>query len=184
MSKKRAVIFPGIGYHTDKPLLYYGRKLIEQYGYEIQCITFRDMPQKIRGNLAMMQQAAALGYEQTKAQLQQVDWKAWDEVLFVGKSIGTIMAAKYAAEHGIAARQIWYTPLEATYLFPGEDAIAFLGDADPWSDVNQVVQLSKENHIPMHLYEGCNHSLECEDVERNLAILQDVMRETKEYLAR
>ena len=24
---KLAVIFPGVGYHADKPLLYYGRKL-------------------------------------------------------------------------------------------------------------------------------------------------------------
>ena len=24
---KLAVIFPGIGYHTDKPLLYFGKKL-------------------------------------------------------------------------------------------------------------------------------------------------------------
>ena len=27
MENKLAVIFPGIGYHTDKPLLYYGKKL-------------------------------------------------------------------------------------------------------------------------------------------------------------
>lgn len=27
MEKKIAVLFPGIGYHTDKPLLYYSKKL-------------------------------------------------------------------------------------------------------------------------------------------------------------
>ena len=27
MENKLAVIFPGIGYHTDKPLLYYGKKI-------------------------------------------------------------------------------------------------------------------------------------------------------------
>ena len=32
---KLAVIFPGVGYHTDKPLLYYSKKLAFQNGYEI-----------------------------------------------------------------------------------------------------------------------------------------------------
>ena len=36
MSDKRlAIIFPGMGYHKDKPLLYYSRKLLEQMGYDV-----------------------------------------------------------------------------------------------------------------------------------------------------
>ena len=31
-NKKIAVVFPGVGYHADKPLLYYSRKLAAQYG--------------------------------------------------------------------------------------------------------------------------------------------------------
>ena len=31
---KVAVFFPGIGYHCDKPLLYYSRKLAQECGYE------------------------------------------------------------------------------------------------------------------------------------------------------
>ena len=31
---KIAVFFPGIGYHCDKPLLYYVRKLAQECGYE------------------------------------------------------------------------------------------------------------------------------------------------------
>ena len=31
---KLAVFFPGIGYHCDKPLLYYSRKLAQEWGYE------------------------------------------------------------------------------------------------------------------------------------------------------
>lgn len=33
--KKAAVLFPGIGYHTDKPLLYYSKKIAAELGYEI-----------------------------------------------------------------------------------------------------------------------------------------------------
>ena len=31
---KLAVFFPGIGYHTDKPLLYYSRKIAVELGYQ------------------------------------------------------------------------------------------------------------------------------------------------------
>lgn len=29
MGKKICVVFPGIGYHTDKPLLYYSKKIYD-----------------------------------------------------------------------------------------------------------------------------------------------------------
>ena len=31
---KLAIFFPGIGYHCDKPLLYYSRKLSQECGYK------------------------------------------------------------------------------------------------------------------------------------------------------
>ena len=41
--KKLAVIFPGIGYHTDKPLLYYSKKIARQHGYDIVELSFHDI---------------------------------------------------------------------------------------------------------------------------------------------
>ena len=39
-NKKIAVLFPGVGYHCDKPLLYYSRKLAIQKGYEVKSINY------------------------------------------------------------------------------------------------------------------------------------------------
>ena len=33
--KKLAIIFPGVGYHKDKPLLYYSSKLVKGLGYDV-----------------------------------------------------------------------------------------------------------------------------------------------------
>ena len=38
---KIAVFFPGIGYHCDKPLLYYARKLVQEYGNNSNASTFK-----------------------------------------------------------------------------------------------------------------------------------------------
>lgn len=181
--KKPAVIFPGIGYHNDKPLLYYAAKLAKQYGFTPVPVTYHDMPQKIRGNAEMMRTAAEIAFQQTEAQLQQIDWSACERILLIGKSIGTIACAKYAADHHLPAAQIWYTPLEATFSFSQTDScIAFLGDADPWSDVPSVKDAAARKQIPLHVYPACNHSLESDDVMQNLAVLRDVMEKTEQFI--
>ena len=35
MSEKLAVLFPGVGYHVDRPLLYHSAKLARERGYEV-----------------------------------------------------------------------------------------------------------------------------------------------------
>ena len=40
MGKKICVVFPGIGYHTDKPLLYYSKKYMMAHGYDIVDVTY------------------------------------------------------------------------------------------------------------------------------------------------
>ena len=57
-----------------------------------------------------------------------------------------------------------------------------IGTADPWSTTGEIIQLARKNRLPLHVYDDCNHSLECGDTERNLEILRDVMKKTKEFL--
>ena len=47
--KKLAVIFPGVGYHTDKPLLYYSKKLASRNGYEIVEVPYGKFPKGVKG---------------------------------------------------------------------------------------------------------------------------------------
>ena len=79
----------------------------------------------------------------------------------------------------IAGDHILYTPLAATYNFAPKHAAAFIGTADPWSDVPAVIRMSEAQDVPMHVYENANHSLETADTLHNLKILQDVMEKTK-----
>ena len=182
VEKRFAMVFPGIGYHRDKPLLYYAAKLAKQRGYEIIFIEYRDMPQKIRGNAEMMTIAAELAIAQSRDALQNIPINSATELLLIGKSIGTVAAAQFAAKCDANIRQVWYTPLEATFAIGSQcPCIAFLGEDDPWSDVEKVKQMAETLRIPMDTYSGCNHSLESGDVLRNLEILQDVMEKTAAF---
>ena len=64
---KAAVFFPGIGYHCDKPLLYYSRKLAQECGYEETiALSYTYDGGNIRGNEEKMQQAFESLYEQAE----------------------------------------------------------------------------------------------------------------------
>ena len=183
--RKIAVILPGIGYHRDKPLLYYSAKLAQAEGYTLLYISYQDMPQKIRGSAGMMRRAAELACQQTAEQLRDAGLSCNDDILLIGKSIGTIAAAQYAAAQALPARQIRYTPLQAAFSYPVSPAgscIAFLGEADPWSDTGLLRQEAEMQHIPLYLYQGCNHSLECDDILRNIDNLCEVMQLTADFI--
>ena len=185
--KKLAIFFPGIGYHVDKPLLYYSRKLAGEAGYEQIALKYDYHAGNIRGNKEKMEEAFHALYAQAEAQLADVDFTAYAEVLFVSKSVGTIIASAYAQkleDAGTTAElcHILYTPLEATYTFAPKHAVAFIGTADPWSDVPAVIRMSEAQGVPMHVYENANHSLETCDTMQNLKILQDVMEKTYGFL--
>ena len=50
----------------------------------------------LRGNTAEMEKAFNSLYEQAEKQLNGVEFNQYDEILFVSKSIGTVIAAAYA----------------------------------------------------------------------------------------
>ncbi len=81
--RKLAVLFPGIGYHCDKPLLYYAGKLAAAHGYEIIRISYHDLPGRIMGNDEKKRAAALLALEQAREQLADVDWQAYEDIVFI-----------------------------------------------------------------------------------------------------
>ena len=181
---KLVVCFPGIGYHCDKPLLYYSRKLAAAAGYDHEiALNYTYRKAGLRGNDAALREAFDTLYVQAETQLATVDWTEYDDVLFLSKSIGTAVAAAYARRNDVVCRHALYTPLALTFEFVPQKAIAFLGTADPWSDVDAVAARSRANGTPLHLYAGANHSLETADVLGNLDVLRDVMQKTQAFVA-
>ena len=184
---KTAVFFPGIGYHCDKPLLYYSCKRADEAGYKTiltldYSLLGSNITGNIRGDKEKMQQAFYFLYEQAAKQLSSVSWSDYGEILFVSKSIGTVIASAYAQNEHISCRQILYTPLRETYDFHPQNAIAFLGTSDPWSNIEKVTDISRAQKIPLFLYPDANHSLETKDTLRNIETLRNVMEETKRFL--
>lgn len=174
---KLAVFFPGIGYHCDKPLLYYSEKIARQYEYETIKIAYEGLSKNL-------DEAFEEALIQTEARLAGIDWKQYEDVLFVSKSIGTAVAGAYAAKYAVNCRNIYYTPLEKTFAFTGLKGMAFHGTSDPWAKTEMIRGKCLENNLPLRVIENANHSLEIpEHTGQSLRILADVMEETESYLA-
>ncbi len=176
--QKLAVIFPGIGYHKDKPLLYYSRRLAIEHGFDIIEI-FYDFPyraKEIKGDKDKMDNAFELAAEQATEQLSSVEFSKYDTVLFIGKSIGTTVAAYYDKCHDIGATHIVLTPVPHTFEFlkPG-CGIVFNGSADPWCETSLVEEKCKELDLELHVIENANHSLETKSAVTDAHNMIDIL---------
>ena len=166
---KLAVIYPGIGYTADKPLLYFGRRIAVEYGYEIRIMDYKGFPPKVKGDRNRMEESFFIALRQAEEMLAGVDFAEYDDVVFIGKSIGTIVAAKIAADSSAKARI---------------RQVAFTGDDDPWvgKENSRIPALCEERRIPCRQVPHANHSLESKDVFEDMKELRRVMKETEAFL--
>ena len=184
--KKLAVFFPGIGYTADKPLMYFSRRIAAAHGCDILIMDYKGFPPKIMGDRGRMEQSFRIALEQAEAKLSGTDLDAYDDILFIGKSIGTAVAAKIASESSVRdrIRMILYTPLEETFSFDFGDAIAFTGDADPWvgKEKSRIFSICESRGIPCSLVPHANHSLESGDIFTDMQELYRIMKETERFV--
>ena len=96
--------------------------------------------------------------------------------MFIGKSIGTAIAAKYGKAFEIDAEQIVFTPIEVTFSYLNPcDGFVFHGTADPLCDTDMCVQLCKQMSLTYAVIPDANHSLETGDVATDLKNMERIM---------
>ena len=180
--QKLAVIFPGIGYTADKPLLYYSSRLARQYNYQIQTVSYHSLPENVKGDPAKMKQAFDIAFRQTEQFLQEIDWNSYGSILFISKSIGTVIASAYASRHNLTVKSILFTPLAETFDFSLPGSIAFHGTADPWAETSSICALAEQKEIPLFLTKNANHSLETGDIQRDIFNLKTTLKYVEDFI--
>ncbi len=179
---KIAVIFPGIGYHVDKPLLYHSKKIAAAQGYELKDVPYGDFPSGVRGDREKMNACFLTAIEQAEDILKDVDFSQYEEILFLSKSIGTAIASAYGSRHELRTRNVYFTPVGEPFPFMEQPGIVFHGTADNWADTELIRAECEKRGLPLYVIEDANHSLETGDWERDLQNLQRIMAEVERYL--
>lgn len=180
---KLAVIFPGIGYHVDKPLLYYSRKLAQEQGYEVVDVPYGNFPKGVKGSKEKMEEAFRCAMEQAEEILKEIDFSQYEDILLISKSVGTAVASAYAEKHGLKTRNVYYTPVGESFRFMEQSGIVFHGTSDSWVETELVKAECSRRGYPLYLTERGNHSLETGDALKDLVELQHIMEITKAYIS-
>lgn len=180
--EKRAVLFPGIGYHCDKPLLYYCGKLLQDEGYQVIKLKYVLPDLDIKNNhdqrMVLFEEACL----QTQAQLCQYDLNDAQELIFVGKSIGCYVAAKQRVQTYKKAKLLLLTPLMDTLTMNIDGAVIFSGLEDPWVNPAILRQKAQEQDVKLIQPHG-NHSLEVKgNYHGNLKRIEEVLDALKEMM--
>lgn len=182
--KKTAVIFPGVGYTKDRPLLYYSGKLAVKYGYELRFIDFSGLDWsknklKDRDFLLQTLDICMNITEKTLGNMDNID----KEYVFISKSIGTVVATAFAGKRSVKAKQICFSPLEMIGEYVDyEGAVLFCGDADPYADYSDLERIAKDKRLEMHRIGGGNHSLETGDIPTDIDNLRSMMQRVSDVL--
>ncbi len=171
MDKMLCVLFPGIGYHCDKPLLYYTDKLAVSLGYETIKLKY--------SGFDSAEDAVLHAVDLSTEQLKGIDFASYSRIVFVGKSIGTVACLACREKLGIDAKAVLLTPLVQTFDYPAHGCIAFHGTSDPYAATADIESLCSENDVGLFRYENANHSLETGSITDDLNILSDVIVKLK-----
>jgi hypothetical protein len=170
--KKLVVIFPGVGYGFKHPLLYYADLLYEAKGYERKYMRYQDICMDTKLTL---EEKKVKVREYVFEQANGIDFKEYEEVIFLSKSIGTAEAGALAEKAGIKVTQIFLTPIESAipYIKCGSNVVIGTGD-----EAYSVYKKHCEEHNIQALYiKDGDHSLEVQgEPYKNIDILKQVMQ--------
>ena len=152
-----AVLFPGDQYRREGPLLYYPLQVCLERGCDALALEY--------GHQAARTVIGEGGWaplvDETAAAVGRFLQHRPARVLFVSKSLGTIVAAEVARRLGAKGLiHLWLTPLPAavTAMLAGRGA-AFAGTADPHLPETDLRALSANPRLVVRRLPGADHSL-------------------------
>ena len=182
-SDRLALIFPGLRYTCDMPLLYYSTELLLERGCDVlQLWIDSEVPEFERISQAELTQQL-LEYSEALL-IAGKNGGIYNDLLLVGKSLGTLTMTLMLTNDQAFLNEttIWFTPLvnlpPVSQVMLSLSGPAFIagGDADPTFEQEAVSQIKAKPNTTVTVLKDANHSLEIPgDPIRSLQILSRVM---------
>lgn len=185
-----AVLFPGLHYTCDMPLLHYTTRLLLERGADVLKL-HTDYNRPDFEAAAPLERAQRIGADALAGLLAGQSQRPYNRLVLVGKSIGTLaMGFLLAGGAASQAATIWLTPLlhqpllvQAACLCRGP-ALFAVGEADSTYDTQALDRIQQATGGKAIVLPGANHSLEVPgDPQRSIHHLGVVMNAMARILA-
>ncbi len=168
MSRKLVISFPG-GRGYEVPLLYFGSKHFEDLGYEKIFISHPASGEKDFD--ALLKNAERV--------IESIDFDEYEDVVFIAKSIGTLVACKIKDKYNISASLILFTPVESTLPYIKEDNDILLvaaAERDRHWDTQILKNHCEKENVKCYVEPNIGHRMEVmNDLKRNLEVISNVI---------
>jgi hypothetical protein len=184
-----AIIFPGLRYTCDMPLLYYLTQVLLNRGIDVLQLNSDYTIESVKA----LQPAERLQVMVTDAQAAleaAFPEKGYSSLILAGKSIGTLPLAMLLASGAAAqAACIWLTPL-LHYPFVVDSALQHSGPslfvasrADETFEAESMALLKKQKNIKAILFDEADHSLLIPgDIVKSLVIMEQVVHAYSDFV--
>jgi len=172
--KKLLVIFPGANYSADMPLLYYAKFKYDILGYECIKLTYN-----ISVNSSSISEMLSTYKDQVYDQLASLNFDQYGDIVFISKSIGTVISAQIATDMNIKISHIFLTPIENTLQYINQKnnvKLVVFGSSDRYIDSLILKEKCEKENINFLQIDGVGHRLEKkEDMGINIDILKYIV---------
>jgi hypothetical protein len=174
-NSKLAVILPGQRYTGKAPLLYYPLSIALESGYDALAVEYGFQ----RGAAEFVTDKDSLIHivNETKEAINIcLEEKRYSEILFIGKSLGTLVQAYLKNEFkDYLQRHVFLTPLpECISVIKQTDCMVAAGTNDRAFKSEHLAEISGLKNVTLITIEGADHSMEKGNFEEDLRILTEV----------
>ena len=154
--KKLCVVFPGRRYSCDRSLLYFPSILLENRGYDIVYLHYN--VRRDEEDNRTIEEVYDCAKKYTKEKLAHIDFSKYSKIVFISKSIGTVLAGELTKElPQEKVFNVYITPIDETLPYLRKEDLIICGDRDQFlKDAKN--KLSKYSYA--YLFPYSSHSLE------------------------
>lgn len=172
---KIMIVFPGGNYGVDSPLFYYARLKFISKGYEVKVCDYNDYIKRANSFEECIEEIK----KKALTQMRELNIESYNNVVFVSKSIGTVVAGYVEERLALTLKQIYLTPLKESLPYMkglNNDTLVIAGASDNQLDINILYTHCNKYNINLKVYENAGHRLEVpNDINRDIQILQEIV---------
>lgn len=180
-SNSLVVLFPGVNYSCEKPLLHYARKAAVIEGYDVLCVRYGYKLSKNDIGKEIIKTVSAEVFQAIK----NCHNEKYNNLYFISKSIGGEVAGNIADKmgyHNVKSLYLTPTPSTVQHIIK-TDSYAIVGTKDKIFPEENIQFVKPYKNVKLTLIDNAQHSLEIDNnIEESIKSLSKVACVFKEFL--
>lgn len=179
LSTTLVVLFPGLAYSCELPLLYYAQQSAIEHHYDVLALEYGDQSARTDFKFEKLEQLV----EECLQAIAQVSSK-YDQYIFISKSLGTVIAGEVSRRFAEdTVQHIYLTPIELTVPYIKETSgYVIYGTRDEWFSEQSIRHIQGLPQIRPYPVLEASHNLEVDTVAHSLLVMREIVLLYKSFM--